>query len=468
MIVGGLLRDLLWDQTTSANTPLKSPWDMDLVVPPGVSAFRLAEALAHHTNGHLVPLDPSMGIYRVILSPQDGETSDTVDVCDCVGKSFQEDLRRRDFTLNAMGLVLTSTTPGADLSASWLDPLGGANDMANHHLRLISETNLTDDPLRLLRAFRFQAWLGPQATLDPALKTALHRHAALIQHPAGERVHVELLKLLSQPHAHPAMAAMAESGVLEALFPDLTAMRQVPPNTHHHLWLWDHTLELLRQSDLLFPTLPEAYQQHLCEPVTPFANRLALVRLAALFHDVGKPETWVIQENNRHTFYGHDRVSAEMFEAVARHRLKLGGTILKQVSTLIRWHLYPCQITPNSTPKAIARYLRRLDGLSVDLAFLGMIDTASTCGPARPPEVLTHDLQNLRWLMDEWHRQRTTLKTPPLLDGNQIMALLALPPGPHIGKLLKALKEAQLSGEITTPDEGVHWLRLHVKNPSTL
>ncbi len=501
-IVGGWVRDRLLGQPFD---PTKA-WDIDLVLPPVWDAPKLIEALPtlkarceatlkthpafQHCTMTAVVLDASWGIARLVVhpvstpvptetNPPEEETPSSltstyplqyIDLAVCQGATLEEDLHRRDLTVNAMAVQYTPQTR----LWRWVDPYAGYNDLMAHTLRGIARENFIEDPLRLLRTARFLATLPDSDRPSKAMADVSEawrieadtRHwletlAPLIEKPAGERLHVELCKLLSVRRCYPAVALLAETGLLEVMFPCLTPMRFVPPNTHHHLPLFEHTLELLHQSDNHLASLPDWWQDALTHALTPYANGLCVVRLAALFHDVGKPDTWVIKDDGRHTFYGHDHVSANIFQKHVVPRLKLSHKLKHPITQLIQYHLYPCQISPQSTPKAITRFYTKMGTLTPWMVFLGMIDTASTRGEARPEAIHEADMADLMWLGLHWHTQRATLARPSLLSGEEVMALCGLTPSKKVGELLKALKEAQVVCPLHTKEEATTWLISH-------
>jgi tRNA nucleotidyltransferase/poly(A) polymerase len=306
--VGGLVRDLV----RQPHAPLPLDWDVAL---PHSNVAELAPALAEQLGARCVVLDADWGIYRLVL-PQGWQGVAGRPTLDCVAvaaPSMHDDLWRRDLSLNAVAVQVHTL--------ALLDPTGGLADLAQGQLRLLSETNVVDDPLRVLRVYRFLAQL-PGSTCTPDTRALCQRHGHRLSQVAPERITQELTKLLSplpgQGQVPLAVNAMADDGLLEHLLPELTACRQVPANSHHHLPLWQHNLELLATLETAWPNLPtdthEAMQQHL----TGSAPTLAWVRLACLLHDVGKPATWQVDDTTgRHRFYGHEREG----EVLTRHRL---------------------------------------------------------------------------------------------------------------------------------------------------
>ncbi len=448
-LVGGAVRDLL--RTGELPTDL----DFTLTVPDRqaseTSAETFSKQVAEKLDGRYVLLDPEFGIHRVVIHQEkaSGEkTNLTLDIADALGNDLERDLCRRDLTINAMAI---------DLDGHFWDPFDGQADLKAGRIRMVNQANLLEDPLRMLRVFRFMAQLSAKQIDSATLEIVANQGEKLLT-AAAERIHYEFLRLLSCPESFSALQAMAHAGLLEVILPELVPTRQIPPNGHHHLMLFDHTLELVNQAERLFLELPEQAQVDLKELITPFCSRMAAIKLACLLHDVGKPNTMAIREDGRHTFYGHDKVSEEMTALVGR-RLKLSRGITKRVQKLVRWHLYPCQFGSDSPRKSVMRFFRRMGDETPDVIILALADRHSTLGPEITPEILAKSTTNHLWLLDQFYEESALLNQPPLLKGQDVMALLHLSPGPEVGKALEALKEAQQLGDVTTPEKAKHWLK---------
>jgi poly(A) polymerase/tRNA nucleotidyltransferase (CCA-adding enzyme) len=460
-LVGGAVRDALHQGT------LGTDWDM---VPCGIEDLNnfceiFSATIAHELHGTLVPLHEALGMHRVVIKVNGEDASERViyvDIAACQGETITSDLARRDVTINAMAVRLDGET------MEFVDPHNGAADLKAGLIRAISEQNLVDDPLRLLRVYRMAASLQATA-IDETTQQWITNHASLLWNAAPERITSEWLRLLSAPPCWPWLISMGQSGLLEVLLPELTATRAIPPNSHHHLPLWDHTLELVNQAETtVFESLPKALQTDLQTPLHRGytgngITRQGLILWGCLLHDIGKPATHEILEDGRHAFHGHDRVGEGLTEAICE-RFKLGREWSTTLALLVRWHLYPCAFTPQSPRKSLLRFYRRLGHRTEDLLVLALADRLSTRGPAVSNEQVTQDLNDLHGLIDDYRNFRPALEQAPLLGGGDVMALLNLSPGPAVGNALKAVREKQLLGELTTPEKASQWL-LH-KNSS--
>lgn len=443
-LVGGCVRDWLVARKLSE--------DLDFSI-INVPSQAVAKKISRPVRGKAIPLDIERGIYRIILFQSGGKVSNvTLDLCDALENDLTIDLERRDLTINAFALD--------PLTGELFDATGGLEDFASKTLRMVSPENLLDDPLRLLRAFRFSAQL-PDFSLDESTLTCAVTHAQTLNAVSGERVRMEWLKLLSVPVAYPVVKQMADTGVLEAMIPELTACRQIPPNDYHHLNLWDHTLELIHQLDLWLPKLPEATQAFLLKPIMGgLANNLSLVRLGCLLHDVGKPETWTIDaDTGRHRFIGHEAKGEEMTLPILK-RLKPSNELIRQVQHLVRWHLYPCQFGPESPRKSLLKFFRRMGELTPSVVVLAIADRMSTLGSAVTEEMIDKDMESLFWLLNEYETFRSVQVIRPLLTGRDVMSLQPdVPSGPWVGEWLESLREAQEAGEVKDRRGAFIWLK---------
>ena len=469
-LVGGSVRDAIL-------SPEKPIVDYDFLVLNGEAKTLVAQLVQLDVQDtRLITLDEQWGIFRWVIlpksplyplikngmprgaSPTDEDENPPpvwVDVANALDNDLHTDLNRRDLTINALALHPET--------GEIIDCVNGLKDLANRHIRMVSAHNLVDDPLRLLRVFRFMACLGEQTpTIDPATLACVKENSALLNTVAMERCHYEFLKMLSYPNAFPALQAMANAGLLEQLIPELTACRQVPPNSHHHLPLWEHTLELVRQTELLYSVVDEQTRAILTAPVANFTNGWGLVKLGCLLHDIGKPATWEIIEHKdspegKHTFLGHEKVGEDMTDALLK-RWKLSGDLSALIKKLVRWHLYPCQFGQQSSRKSVLRFFRKLEKHTPHVTVLALADRLSTCGVAISADTLATAKENHLWLLKRFYEEQAVLQAPRLLSGETVMTILRIPPSQAVGQWLKRLEEAQQLGEINTPAEAMQWL----------
>ncbi len=443
-LVGGTVREL----ARGGRTP-----DLDLAV--SRHTLDLARDLAQALGGTYVLLDEGERTARVVAA------GDLLDLAEFRGPNLEADLRGRDFTINALALDLAALVAGG--GPAIIDPLGGLADLAAGQVRLISAANLAADPLRLLRAYRFAATHGFQVT--PETEAAIASLAPDLASVAGERLHYELFQLLAAPRAGAVVRRLDRVGLLGQIFPELTDMKGAPQDGYHHLNVFDHSVETLAQLEEVLAA-PARFCADLAAAVQEKAavpGAAAVLKLAALFHDVGKPQVQERRVNpDRYTFYHHERVGVEIFKRAAR-RLRFSQAQTKAVSHLITWHMRPFLLLPlfnrgALTLRALGRLVKDARGQLASGLALAMADSLAGQGPQKPPDA---DYRLGRLADAAWHfyQERLAPARPPrLLSGDDLCAL-GLRPGPEFRRLLTAVEEAQWEGQVTTREEALALVR---------
>ena len=431
-VVGGTVRDYAL---------CKPVFDRDIIV-EGSRAEDFAKNVRDLFDGTLITLDEENKIYRVALP----DKLNFIDIVEPVNKSLKQDILRRDLTINAIAVNLKTH----DIT----DMTGGIEDIKSQKIRAISEENFIDDPLRLLRVFRFQALTG--YSIDEKTLNTVKKYANLIQKPSKERVNYEIMKLFSGKRTFEALKCANETGILEFIFPFINELKQVPPNTHHHLDLFNHSLEVVRQIQIIYEEAPDEVKQHLETIDFGGFSRLAHLKLSGFMHDIGKFSTWTIEEDTgRHRFIKHDDVGSKMSVPFLKS-LKFSKKQIDYISEMIKFHIYPSSVmqSPEINDKILMRYVRKMENNSIDEIILAKADRLSARGIDITDEIVNNNLNSLDRLINFYLSVKDTLKPlPVLLDGNEIMQILNISPSPILGKILDSLHEAQLNGQITTKDE---------------
>jgi len=442
-LVGGAVRDIFMG---------KQSFDRDIIV-ADEDAKEVAQKLHKLFDSAYVPLDEENKIYRIVLHEKEDENHQSmIDVTNPVGGTIESDLRRRDLTINAIALNIKT--------GDVVDLFGGITDIQNKTLNYIEEINFVDDPLRLLRVYRFQALYD--FDLTPETISVVCKYSDLINKPARERVTYELMKLFSGEFSYKALLNMNMTWLLEEVFPIVKELKQVPPNTHHHLDLLNHSLETVRQIQILYNNADERIKSHLDKVDFGGFSRLAHLKLAGFLHDIGKFSTWTIdKETGRHRFIKHDDVGSKLVKPILKG-LCFSNKQITYISEMVKNHIYPSQLMSSEdvNEKAMTRFLRKLGENAVDNIILAKADRLSARGPAITDEMVERNLQNLDKLMDFYFASLETLKPlPKLLDGNDIMALLDIKQGKMLGQILAELHEAQLNGDVVTRDDAVTFVK---------
>jgi len=426
--VGGPVRDAL----------LLRPWlDGDIACR---HAQRMAKALQRKLRAKLITLDEHYRIYRVIL-PAGGLT---LDVAELQGKTIQDDLARRDFSINTMARLV-----GQD---AIVDPWKGLADLRRKKIRALSARVLKEDPIRRLRAFRFAAQLN--FTIDAQTRRWIR--GGTFKSIAAERIRGELLKLLTSPRAGAALAAMDASGLLIEIFEDLEACRRTGRAYYGPGGVLTHSLNTVRNFEWLCEHLDtivsahaEACQAYLDFPIGGFPRR-AWLKLGALLHDIGKPAT-AQKIQGRLRFFGHEEVGAHQISPLAQ-RLRFSRQETQLVRLWVKHHMRLGGLAAASdvTPKAFFRYFRDLQGEGLGMVLISLADHFDYLARARWGKNTDPVERQARALMAQYFQKNEALTLPRLVDGHDIMRRLKLKPSPLIGQILRAVEEGQLDGRFRT------------------
>ena len=435
-LVGGTVRDYFMGLEST---------DRDIIV-MDEDARDFALKLAELFKASFVPLDEENKIYRIVLP----DKINYIDITNPVGDSIEKDLMRRDLTINAIAVNIRT--------GELIDISGGVTDIRNKCINYVNELNFVDDPLRLLRVYRFQALYGFE--LAPETISAVCRYSDLIRKPAVERINYEILKLFSGEYAHIALENMNKTWILEEIFPFVKELKQVPPNSHHHLDLFHHSIETVRQVQNLYNEASDDVKEHLDEIDFGGFSRFAHLKLAAFMHDIGKFSTWTIEEG-RHRFIKHDDVGAKMSVKVLKE-LHFSNKQIDYISSMIKYHIYPSHVmtSPQITEKIMMRYVRKMDSNSIDAIILAQADRLSARGPEITDEIVERNITSLNMLLRFYLEARETLEPlPKLLSGNDVMDILNIKPSRQLGEIMEALHEAQISGDVITREHAVEFVK---------
>lgn len=435
-LVGGTVRDFYMGLEST---------DRDIIV-MDEDARDFALKLSELFQATFVPLDEENKIYRIVLP----DKINYIDVTNPVGDSIEKDLMRRDLTINAIAVNIRT--------GELIDISGGVTDIMNKCINYVNELNFVDDPLRLLRVYRFQALYGFQ--LAPETINAVCKYSDLIHKPAVERINYELLKLFGGEYAHVALENMNKTWILEEIFPFVKELKQVPPNSHHHLDLFHHSIETVKQIQILYNEAPDEVKEHLSRIDFGGFSRLAHLKLAAFMHDIGKFSTWTIEEG-KHRFIKHDDVGSKMSVKILKD-LHFSNKQIDYISSMIKYHIYPSHVmtSPQITEKIMMRYVRKMDTNSIDAIILAQADRLSARGPEITDQIVERNITSLNMLLRFYLEARETLKPlPKLLSGNDVMQILNIKPSKRLGEIMDALHEAQISGDVITKEHAIEFVK---------
>jgi len=393
-VVGGAVRDLLtktevkdWDFTTDA-----TPEEIQKLFPDsyydnkfGTVGVKLEEKILEITT------------FRSESGYSDRRRPDKV----VWGKSLKEDLKRRDFTINAMSF---------DKNLKLIDPFEGKKDLTNKLIRAVGDADkrFQEDALRMMRAIRIASQLG--FSIETKTLTAINKNSTLINQIAGERVRDELLKILASPFPKDGVLMLFASGLLQYILPELIETRGVKQAGHHTKDVWLHSLDSLAA----------------CPAPDP------IVRLATLLHDMAKPRVNKSMGVGKEiTFYNHEVVGGRMTKLISQ-RLKLSKKDSDLLWLLVRWHMFAYE--PHMTDKAIRRFIKRIG--RENIGNMMMLRVGDRVGGGS---------RETSWRLRELQTRIGQVLLKPFtindlkIDGNDVMEILQLKPGPKVGQILKKL-----------------------------
>jgi tRNA nucleotidyltransferase/poly(A) polymerase len=470
-LVGGAVRDLLLSRRVH---------DVDFAVDG--DALAIARRVADALGGAFYPLDAERGAGRIILRGAEAP-GQTLDFARLRGADIFADLAARDFTVNAIAVPLTAPD-------TCLDPLRGIADLRAKLIRACAPDAIAADPIRGVRAVRLAAQLNFR--IEKETRAAIKAHATELPRVAAERIRDEFIRCLGGPQPAASLRALDLLGLLEQIVPELKALQGLAQPPPHTLDVWEHTLAVITRLAEIIHLLGPVHDVDAASDLTagtvsvrlgryrgPISARLAqplagdrptrwVLMLAALLHDAAKPETRSLEADGRIRFLGHEGRSAALTANVLA-RLKFSADEIRYAQTVVAHHMRPRQLTREGEPRprAIHRFFRETGAAGVDIVLLSLADFLGKYGAHPPPEDewAHHVAGCARMLEAYFEKHEAIVAPPPLVNGDDLMRELGLKPGPKIGRLLEAVREAQAAGEINTRDEALAYARDALTSP---
>lgn len=409
-IVGGCVRDLLlnkvpkdWDIATEAK-----PEEIQKIFPESVYENQFGTVAVRTTSK-----EESLKIVEITTFRQEGKYTDKRHPDEIkFAKTLEEDLSRRDFTVNAIALTEVKSQKSKIKSYEVIDPFGGQKDLKNKVIRAVGnpEERFNEDALRLLRAVRFACELN--FVIEAQTLEAIKKNTNLLRFIAKERIRDEFIKIIDSQDAAQGIKILSETGLLEEILPEIEEGIGVTQNKHHIYDIFEHSLKSLQAAaDKGFNTE---------------------VRMAALLHDIGKPETKE-GEGPDATFYNHDYLGAK-FAARILNRLRFPKKFVEKVVLLVRNHMFVSD--PERLTEAGARRLIRRIGME-NISDLINLRIADRLGMGRPKE-RPYRLRTIEYLIEKVSQDPISVKMLKI-NGDDIMSFLKTQPGPKIGAILDVL-----------------------------
>ena len=457
--VGGTVRDCLLGRISH---------DLDLAVagsPVGVAKILQREL----GEGTLVDLSsPGEETVRLVWR---GEQID-ISALRAGVESIEEDLRLRDFTINAMALLFTACE---DNGEDWalIDPTGGLDDLRQGCIRHCSGAFIAD-PVRMLRGFRMRATLG--FYLVESTRQAISDHATLIGTVAAERISYEMQLIFASTRTSATLREMAETGLLRQLLPELYQAEGVEQPEFHHLDVFEHCFLALQMMETIIAG-PERFFPGHGRRIAAYLQEEGVSRSlkwAALMHDIGKPATKKTRadKDGRVTFYGHDEVGRELFTQFAQ-KAKWSRADTAMVGELIGMHMHPfhlCNVQRQEplSKRAALNLCHRAEQSLIGLFLLAMSDSLASRGEKKP-ERMEEELVTLFTTVRKIYEEdiAPVLHGPRLVSGRDLIEHFNLAPGPLFSKILSELEAARVEGKVVDKPTALAWIQDYVQEQSS-
>ncbi len=477
-LVGGFLRDSLFRGEIADFTDSSGPHDLDIAVPPFAgSVEKLGHQLARHLGGVCQPHNLARGVYQVIVESPGPDPAPLVIDLVRYGFNIQEDMERRDFTVNAMALPLDHPClvesdpdewpiPAGLWAGDLVDPLGGRTDVVQKRIRVVNDQVFRYDPGRLLRGPRLAGRL--KFMLEPETARLIRREARRLDDVAPERVRDELMAILAQDGARAQLEVLDRLDLLCRIIPELELTKGVDQPSAHYWDVWNHNLHTVEfaelitrghQNSAIYSLAPwnAEVAAYFAEEVGDGFSRRTVLKLTGLLHDIAKPQTKAPDKTGRIRFLGHSELGAEMVTERLT-QLRFSARIVGMVARMVEHHLRPSQLRhgdEDPTPRAVHRYYRDVGDVAVDTIYLAMADYLAAKGPEVVADRWANHARMLCNLLQAGRERAPAKGSQRLLTGHDLMQHFDLPPGPQIGRLLAQIDEARAAGEIATRHEAL-------------
>ena len=468
-IVGGFVRDMLLKRNTA---------DIDIVV--SADALEVARQVANEFNGKYFPLDHENRIARVIIADKENLPSPVTVELDfsTLYRSIQDDLGERDFTIDAMAIEMKCFSD-RETSPLIIDPFQGREDLRTGIIRSVKNSIFKMDAARLLRCIRLSHELD--FAIESGTEAIIRRDSHLISSVAGERIREELLLLFAGNETETALHYLDNLALLTAMVPELDQEKGVQQPPEHFWDVFEHSLKTVSAVDFVLRRSSWDYAgrdyldmvpwstelgSHFDTEVSSGSNRRTLVKIAAILHDIAKPQTRAIDDQGRMRFLGHATEGAVLSRDILE-RVRFSNREIGQVETIIKHHLRPTQLSQSGvlpTKRAIYRFFRDTGNCGIDILFLSLADHLATRGPAIKMECWQEHTRLVDYVLAGRFEQESLPPSKLLLDGNDLINIFHLKPGPQIGKILEMVREAYADGSIRTREQAICYVRKQLEH----
>lgn len=475
--VGGALRDSILKRWSG---------DIDLAMPREYvkpAAIKLAKVL----KGTAFEMDPDFCVWRI-----SSKSGLQIDLCAFVGLDIKTDLKRRDFTINALAYPVaqrptvktrkdakkTMILLGGIKKEYILDLNGGISDISDKIIKANNANIFTEDPLRLLRAFRTAAEL--KFNIDKHTLSKIKKNSSLIIKPAGERLQEELKRIFKADNTRYYLEAMDKAGLLRALFPELEKQKDCAECYYGNGGVFTHTMSVLDRIEFLLKNLKKAFPKFY-KKLAAFTDDVTVYKMAALLHDIAKPATAKVMQDRLRFFY-HEEQGAVMAEEILKN-LKYSSQEQRLISKMIEFHLRPSNLASNEiiTDRGVYKFFKELGPAGIPMLLLCWADYTSYVTPAQVKRLMLKSsgpvitieegkkrgslgktlrhMQMVNLLFHKYFNEAKRIILPRrYITGKDVMDVLKMAPGPKVGEILEHVSIAQVEGLVNNKDEAVLYL----------
>ena len=475
--VGGAVRSSLLKKYST---------DIDIAL-PRQDLIAAAKALARKLKATAFEMDAEFGVWRV-----SSKKGPQIDVCAIIGKDINEDLKRRDFTINALACPVSKVKNIKVKDNSYLLVLSAKNildlnkgmqDLKAKIIRANNNLVFKDDPLRLFRAFRTSAQLNFK--IAPSTLALIKKYSKLAARPAGERIQEEFKKIFAQKNTAFYLKTMQEAGLFKAILPEVEKQINCAKCYYGTGGVWKHTLLVVERMEFLLDKAGEVFKPY-GKQMASVAQDKALFKMTAFLHDIAKPATAKMMKGRLRFFY-HEEKGAVMAKEFLK-KLKYSNDEIKMICKMIEFHLRPSNLASNEivTDKGIYKFFKELSFAGLPMLLLCWSDYTSYVSPAQTRALIKkahapvmtieearkkenvgktlRHMQMLNFLISKYFTEKQKIVLPPkLLDGKQVMEILNIAPSPLVGDILERLTLAQVEGKITDEKSAKDWLLKCIK-----
>jgi poly(A) polymerase len=438
-LVGGFLRDIYLKKK-------KDLVDFDFCVEK--NTFSVVKEFSKKISSKFIVLDAKAQSLRVILKKKNKIY--TYDFTLMRGQDLCEDLSLRDFSINTLALNLR------ERKLKIIDYFKAREDLKKKVIRVTRDEVIPQDPLRILRGFSFRA--NYDFHIESKTYKLMTKHRRLLKRASRERVGEELFKILNSPESYKTINEMDKARIIDEVIPYVDQARGVSQGGYHHLGVWKHSLETLRQFELFYTRKlikDKEIADYLHQELAVGRPRLQIVKLACLLHDIGKP-TAKKKLNKKTIFHTHEKIGRDLAAKIA-DRLRISYKEKEVLKRFIFWHLRPGYLADQITPskRAIYHFFRDTQEEGAGVILVSLSDWRSTRGPLVDQTKRKRHEKIMISLIDSYFEEKRKKPLPKIIDGYDIMRKFKLGSGSLVGEILHKIKEEQVLGKISTKQEAL-------------